>query len=136
MNINHVLIQTSDLSSMTRFIEDVTDLKVGSRPPFPFPGAWMYNESKPVIHIVEAYANSSQADYLGSRPVAAGGAVDHVAFEGDDYKSLIERLSLNSIDYIERTVPLSQEHQVFVDGPNGLKLEILFDQNKAPLNFS
>ncbi len=141
MNINHVLIQTSDLPNMARFIENVTNLKAGNRPPFPFPGIWMYNKDKAVIHIVEAYTNSAQSDYLGSRALtseesASVGAVDHVAFEGDDYSGLIERLSRNKIDYTERTVPLSQEHQVFIDGPDGVKLEILFNQNKAPLNFS
>jgi len=135
MNINHILIQTSNLSNMASFIENVAGLTVGSRPPFPFPGVWMYNEDKPVIHIVEAHANSAQANYIGSQKLSSGGVVDHVAFEGDDYNRLIARLLRHDIDYVERTVPLSEEHQVFVEGPDGLKLEILFNQNKAPLNF-
>ncbi len=135
MNINHILIQTSNLSNMASFIENVAVLTAGSRPPFPFPGVWMYNEDKPVIHIVQAHANSAQTSYLGSRKLSSGGVVDHVAFEGDDYNRLITRILRHNIDYVERTVPQSQEHQVFVSGPDGVKLEILFNQNKAPLNF-
>ena len=135
MNINHILIQTTDLPAMAGFIENVAGLTIGDRPPFPFPGAWLYHQNKPVIHIVEATGNSAQADYLGSRAIGLGGVVDHIAFEGDDYSSLINRLLQHSIEYDERTVPLSQEHQVFAHGPEGLKIEILFDQNKAPLHF-
>lgn len=141
MNINHILIQASDLSNMTSFIENVTGLTVGSRPPFPFPGSWMYHDDKPVIHIVEARENSAQAHYLrsgspNSNKVGSDYVIDHVAFEGEDYNSLIARLLRHGIDYFERTVPLSQEHQVFVDGPDGVKLEILFNQHKTPLIFS
>lgn len=136
MNINHVLIQTSDLRVMTQFIENVIGLKSGHRPPFPFAGAWMYHQHKPVVHIVEAAPNSAQKEYLGGRELSAAGAVDHVAFEGDNYEDLIARLVNQNIDYFERTVPLSKEHQVFINGPDGVKLEILFKQDKSPLNFS
>lgn len=136
MNINHILIQTSDLSRMTQFIEKVVGLRVGVRPPFRFTGAWMYYEERPLLHIVEADANSAQSDYLGTQKLGDGGVVDHIAFEGDDYAQLIKRLTSANIDYVERTVPLFQEHQVFVTGPDSLKLEIIFSQNKTPITFS
>lgn len=137
MKINHILIKTSDLSNMASFLGKITNLKEGHRPPFPFHGVWMYHDDKPVIHLMETQANSAQADYLGSPRVASQstdtGAVDHIAFEGDDYEQLISKLARENIHYVERTVPLSREHQVFISGPDGLKLEILFNQNKISL---
>lgn len=130
MNINHILLQATDLSMMASFINNVTGLEIGDRPPFPFPGAWMYNQDKAVIHIVEAKANAAQSDYLGSSHISPDGVMDHIAFDGDDYRGLISRLNQHDLVYVERTVPLSQEHQVFVEGPDGLRLEILFNHNE------
>ena len=132
VNINHILIQTSDLSNMTSFLENVTKLTVGNRPPFPFPGVWLYHDHKPVIHLIEAHANLAQADYIGTRTLSTDGALDHIAFEGDDYNQLMARLEQYNVEFVERTVPQSRQHQVFIKGPDGLKLEILFNRNKTP----
>lgn len=132
MKINHVLIQATDLEIMTKFLNEVTGLEEGFRPPFPFPGAWIYSEGKPLLHLVEVSANNAQQDYLGSAGSAGGnGAVDHVALEGADYKALVERLAKFRISYTERTLPLTKEHQVFIVGPDDIKLEMLFNENKG-----
>lgn len=54
------------------------------------------------------------------------GIIDHVAFSGQDYDKLIERLQKHQTSFFERTVPLTGEHQVFVEGPEGLRVEVLF----------
>ncbi len=38
IEINHVLIHTSNLNGMIQFFEQVLKLKNGNRPPFPFSG--------------------------------------------------------------------------------------------------
>lgn len=55
--------------------------------------------------------------------------IDHIAFSGSDYPTLIARLQHHHLDYFERTVPLTSEHQVFVEGPEGLRVEIQFENN-------
>jgi len=114
MRLDHVLICTRNLPAMQHFFEEVLLLESGPRPPFTFDGTWLYSEGKPIIHL----AASSGQD--------GKGAVDHIAFTGGSYDELIERLTQAKRAYIERTVPDSGEHQVFVNGPEGIALEIQF----------
>lgn len=115
MNINHVLVLTSDLKAMECFWTKLIGLQVGERPPFPFNGVWIYSDNKPLVHIAEQAAS-----------VFGNGAIAHVALEGSDYKSLIKRLNTSSYLYTEKVVPLSGERQVFIVGPDGLIVEMLF----------
>ena len=120
MQLHHVLICTTDLNSMQQFFERAICLEPGHRPPFLFDGAWLYSEGKPIIHLAAS----------GSHGI--NGAVDHIAFSGDDYGRLITRLKDADLDYFEHTVPGSREHQVFVPGPDGIKLEIQFPKGQGP----
>ncbi len=115
MKINHVLVRASHLETMNRFLIDIIGLEEGKRPPFPFVGSWLYSDGKPIVHVIH--------DITAGK---ADGAVDHVALEGADYDTLFANLTQYEIQYVECTVPQSGEQQVFVFGPDGLKVEMLF----------
>ncbi len=115
VKINHVLVRATDLDVMNHFWVDILGLQIGARPPFPFRGAWLYSDAKPLVHVVHDPSAG-----------ANGGAIDHVAFEGVDYDELIATLQQHSVDYVERDVPVSGEHQVFISGPDSLTVEMLF----------
>src|SRR5260370_2628721 len=51
--LDHFNIRTRKLDDTVRFYEDVLGLEKGPRPNFAFPGAWMYSEGKPVVHLVD-----------------------------------------------------------------------------------
>ena len=51
VSINHVLLLTQDVDGMAKFFEQALELKAGQRPPFNFPGAWLWNDSSPIIHL-------------------------------------------------------------------------------------
>lgn len=125
MRINHVLVRTSDLEVMNRFLVEIIGLEPGKRPPFPFPGSWFYSEGTPLVHVM---LERSAGD--------ADGAVDHVALEGADYDTLITTLNMHDIHYVERDVPQSGEHQVFIFGPDGLKVEMMFPAGFYETQFS
>ena len=133
ITINHILIRPLDLEGMIRFFEQALGLKNGHRPPFPFPGAWLWSNDAPLIHLSEGNpADDSQTEYLGNQatvPHAGTGMIDHIAFSGSDYPELIERLKRHQLDYFERSVPLTGEHQVFVSGPEGIRIEVQFKSN-------
>ncbi len=130
IEINHVLVRTTHLKNMSQFLTQIADLTEGFRPPFNFPGTWLYSNDKPLVHLVEIDSKKEgQSDYLGQQSTVAEiglGAVDHIAFTGGNYPQLIERLKQHHIEYFERIVPLTGEHQVFAEGPDGLRLELLF----------
>jgi catechol 2,3-dioxygenase-like lactoylglutathione lyase family enzyme len=129
MKINHILLLAQNVDAMHRFFIDAIGLEDGPRPPFPFPGHWCYSEGEPLIHIASAQGDSSQSDWLGASSSNGTGAIDHIAFTGDDFHSLRERLSRLGIPASIRLVPLEGLIQVFVPGPEGIKVEIQFPQS-------
>ncbi len=136
--INHILIRTADIEGMIQFFEQSLNLENGYRPPFNFPGAWLWGDGKPLIHLSEINPiDKEQTDYLGNQKVVSEigtGTIDHIAFSGSDHQKLIERLKHYKMDYFERKLPLTGEYQVFVEGPEGLRIEIQFDEQQTPPN--
>jgi lactoylglutathione lyase len=133
IEINHVLVRTNDLKNMIHFLAQTVGLKEGFRPPFNFAGAWLYSDNKPLVHLTEINpVGKGQLDYLGNKASdskVGSDVVDHIAFSMSDYPKLIARLKQQQIEYFERAVPLTGEHQVFAEGPDGLRIELLFDAN-------
>lgn len=115
MKLNHVLVHTTNLRNMTLFWTDVIGFQPGPRPPFPFRGTWMYSDDQPLVHIAEDRNSGTDR-----------GPIAHVAIEGANYRSLMTALNQQDVDYEEKYVPLSGEHQVFVSGPDELTVEMLF----------
>ncbi len=141
--INHILLRTSDLEGMIQFFEQALELKNGYRPSFPFSGAWLWSDDKPLIHLSEEKPDDEgQLDYLGDKKFASDqkemgtGIIDHIAFSGNDYQNLIKRLRHYQLTYFERSIPLTGEYQVFVEGPEGVRVEIQFENNATTQNRS
>jgi catechol 2,3-dioxygenase-like lactoylglutathione lyase family enzyme len=136
ISLNHFSIRTVDLDACERFYCGLLGLKKGPRPPFPFPGLWLYagetdRYDNAAVHIIGIDRNDPEGlkKYLGDRDetsLAGSGAVDHVAFFATGLKETLEKLQANGIEGRERTVPLLGLHQVFIDDPNGIVVELNF----------
>ncbi|MEQ9200078.1 MAG: VOC family protein, partial [Rhodospirillales bacterium] len=50
--LDHVNLRTARLKEMTAFYRDIIGLKVGDRPDFNFPGAWMWLADHAAVHLV------------------------------------------------------------------------------------
>jgi catechol 2,3-dioxygenase-like lactoylglutathione lyase family enzyme len=120
--LDHYSVRTPDLARAMRFYEDALGFHPGPRPPFTFPGAWMYtapeageSEGRPIVHLI------------GDIKAQAGtgtGAVDHIAFAASGIGELHARLERHGIVFRERKVPLLGLHQVFVKDPDGVTIEL------------
>lgn len=119
MRIDHVLIRARDLDAMRAFFVDGLGFEIGPRPPFDFPGYWLYAHGRPVIHLRDA--GDVDPDRIGE-----AWPFDHVAFAGDDHRALVTRMKANGISFIERDVPGTAIRQVFATGPEGVRVEIQF----------
>ena len=134
LTINHFSIRTTDLESSRRFYADVLGLTVGPRPPFPFPGLWMYRGdhgdiANAVVHIIGIDKQKAQGlqDYLGDREqdgLQGTGAIDHIAFFADGLSTMLSHLNGAGVPYRERTVPGIGLHQVFLHDPQGVMVEL------------
>ena len=144
LTLNHFSIRTTDLDASRRFYADVLGLSVGPRPDFPFPGLWMYrgdhaDVANAVVHLIGIDRSDPDGlkKYLGDRDEAAlagSGAVDHIAFFADGLAATIDHLKQQRVAYRERTVPSIGLHQLFLEDPCGVVIELNFPAaEKSPL---
>ena len=121
--LDHFNIRTRKLGDTVRFYEEVLNLKNGDRPNFAFPGAWMYSEGKPVVHLVDI----SKTDEP-QKPDS--GVVHHVAFASRDFAGMKRRLETKKIAFDSRQVPGGELWQIFVNDPNGVMIELNYEAAK------
>jgi catechol 2,3-dioxygenase-like lactoylglutathione lyase family enzyme len=113
--LDHVTIKASDVEESARFYEDVLGLRRGERPPFSFPGVWLYCGDRAVIHLI------------GGRDTEEGsGAVDHFAFRAGDVQAFLDRLAERGIAHLTRDAPGINLRQIFIEDPDGVMVEVNF----------
>jgi len=121
--LDHFNIRTRKLGETVRFYEEVLDLKKGERPNFAFPGAWMYSEGKPVVHLVDI-------SQTGEQQKPDSGVVHHVAFASRDFAGMKQRLKSKGLPFDVREVPGVDVWQIFVTDPNGVMIELNYETAK------
>ncbi|MGJ4962801.1 VOC family protein [Bradyrhizobium sp. SZCCHNR1015] len=121
--LDHFNIRTRNLAETVRFYEDVLGLENGARPDFAFPGAWMYSEGRPVVHLVDI-SPTSEAQKPDS------GVVHHVAFVSRGFAGMKARLAEKGMPFEARQVPGGELWQIFVRDPNGVMIELNYEAAK------
>lgn len=84
--LDHVNVRTGNLQLMIEWYTRVLGLKSGARPDFGFPGAWMYLDDKPVVHLIGVDGDGG----VGSDHELK---LEHFAFRGSswaDFKSVLD----------------------------------------------
>ena len=136
----HFSIRTPDLDASRGFYTRVLGFKEGFRPAFKFPGVWLYRGGDEldygVIHLIGIDLNdpSGLVDYLGDEDangLQGSGAVDHVAFMATDLYAMRMTLQQEGVPFRERTVPDLGLHQVFLEDPSGVTVELNFPAAEA-----
>ena len=119
--MNHFTVLTDDLPATLAFYEEHLNLKPGARPPFTFPGAWLYADGgkgpTPILHII-AGVNKERL---------VKGVIDHMAFSGAGLAAAVEKLKRKNIKYELRKQVGSGTWQLFFHDPNDAKIEIDYD---------
>ncbi len=141
LSLNHFSIRSADLAACQHFYTEVLGLQVGPRPEFPFPGLWLYAGdtavyANAVVHIIgiEPKDSGGLSGYLGDRDSAqltGTGVVDHVAFFATGLAAMRDKLQGLGVTARERTVPGIGLHQVFLDDPNGVVIELNYPASEA-----
>jgi catechol 2,3-dioxygenase-like lactoylglutathione lyase family enzyme len=125
--VNHFTILTDDLPATLAFYEEHLNLKAGARPPFKFPGAWLYADggrgADPILHIVAG---------IGKERLVKG-VIDHMAFSGKGLALAVAKLKKDNVKYELRQLPDYGTWQLFFFDPNGAKVEIDFDPSEPAL---
>lgn len=126
-HLDHVNIQTLDVAATARFFTDVLDLD--ARPMAPGVAlddvTWMFDAAdRPIVHLNRPGVTFAEDAARPLRPDT--GALNHVAFECAGYDSMRARLDTLGTAYRTREVAAIGLKQLFVDDPNGVRLELNF----------
>ena len=121
--LDHFNIRTRQLEATVKFYQDILGLENGDRPNFSFPGAWMYSEGRPVVHLVDISPTDEQ-----QKPDS--GVVHHVAFASRDFNGMKARLQSKGMAFDTRQVPGGELWQIFVRDPNGVMIELNYEAAK------
>ncbi len=125
--LEHFLVMTDDVDATRDFYRDVLDFREGFRPELEFLGYWLYLGDIPVIHIADWASYTAHSQRLGipvTTRAPSTGVFDHVAFNGSNAQEMIERLQARGIAFERNDVPGIGLVQLFLNDPNGLKLEL------------
>jgi len=118
--LDHYNVSTRKLHETIQFYQDVLGFVNGPRPPFDFPGAWLYSDGHPVLHLNDISPTDKE-----QRPDS--GVIDHVAFGSRGFEPMKQRLAGKKIPYRVNEVPNSTRRQIFLRDPNNVEIELNFD---------
>jgi catechol 2,3-dioxygenase-like lactoylglutathione lyase family enzyme len=118
--LDHYNVSTRKLKETVQFYENVLGLTNGPRPPFDFPGAWLYSEGHPVLHLNDISKTDRE-----QRPDS--GVIDHVAFGSRGFEAMKQHLAGKGVSYRVNNVPNSTRRQIFLRDPNNVEIELNYD---------
>ncbi len=119
MKLDHVNIRTARLDAMRAWYVEALGLEDGWRPPFPFPGAWLYTGKDAVVHLVGVDAQPGAPE--------AGLRLEHFAMSNDgDIDAFRARLAKADVAVEDAHVPGTNIVQLNVRDPDGNHIHIDF----------
>ena len=138
--LEHCNIRTLDLDATVAFYKEVVGLGIGPFPGQQGRGNWLYDDAGvPVIHLIAIERDNSETalaeirERLGELAgpttldaVSGGGAVDHIAFQCEDYAATLARLEARGLPYRTMDFAVANLRQLFVNDPSGVTLELNF----------
>jgi catechol 2,3-dioxygenase-like lactoylglutathione lyase family enzyme len=116
MRLDHVNVLTKNLDKMVEFYTQAMGFETGWRPGFDVGGAWLYQDGKPLIHLVDR----SDQDDKGI------GRIEHFAFSGADKQTILTTLSNINVPYEIIDIPGSDASSLNVHDPDGNHIEVIF----------
>lgn len=122
-SLDHVNIRTASLERMVDYYEKIIGLRSGPRPPFDFPGAWLYAGERAVVHLIglkRAPDGSTEREAL---------RLEHYALRaGDtaDLRAFLAHLDKVGVEGQVVTLPDGSAVQVNLWDPDGNHLHLDF----------
>lgn len=115
---DHVNVRTTNLDAMVAWYDEILGLSSGWRPPFPFPGAWLYMGDRAVVHLVG----------VDGTPQAGGDlTLEHFAFRATGFEAFKTQLQDKGVAHSVDPVPGLTIVQINLHDPDGNHIHIDFD---------
>lgn len=134
-HLQHFLIQSADLEKTKNWYVDVLGMQLGYTPDFKFPVYWLYLGEHDVLHLTQGGKDVSEnrIAYVGqqSQAIEGTGVIDHVAFRATGLHEMIAHFEKQGVPFTERQVDAQGLYQLFLFDPNGIKVELNFENAEA-----
>lgn len=120
--LDHVTINTGNLTTTERFYIEVIGLEHAPRPDFGIPGAWLRakgDHMPPIVHILE-FEGRENAGTKGRS------TLDHVAFHTSDFEIARRRIEEAGLPWVGNVIPDFGLWQIMLYDPNGVLIELNF----------
>lgn len=119
--LDHVNIRTANLDNMVTWYTDVLGMENGKRPPFPFPGAWLYAGDQAAVHLVG----------VEDAPQSVEPGIEHFAMSATGLQAFVDRLDASGTEYKAVRVPGINILQINVFDCDGNHIHIDFTSEEA-----
>jgi len=119
--LDHVNIHTANVERLVEWYGRVLGMPSGKRPPFSFPGAWLYAGDQATVHLVG----------LDKQPKVSDVTLEHFAFTATGLQNFMERLKRDGVRYDARKVPGSGSVQINVWDPDGNHIHVDFPPEES-----
>lgn len=123
---DHVNIRTVNLRELVGWYEAVLGLRVGPRPEFPVPGAWLFLHDTCVLHLIEA--DPPPAVYAEGESVR----LEHFAFRAEGIDAFLALLRRLHIAYKLFPFDALGIVSVFIRDPDGNRMHVDFPAHENP----
>ncbi|MGE7958856.1 hypothetical protein ACQKQA_20110 [Pseudomonas sp. NPDC089530] len=109
---DHLAFNTAEGDALQQAFQALLGLEPGRRPPFPFPGRWLYQDGQALVHVIE-------------QPGLAEPLLSHIAFRTEEeVTQVLHRVRASGLPHQVAQVPQDGTWQIFVRLPGGLVLEL------------
>lgn len=113
---DHLNVSIGADHALRALFEGVMDMHPGYRPPFPFPGLWLYEGDQAMVHAVDDDSLSASSGEV---------RMGHIAFRSQARATdVIARLQAAGLRFRVAHVPADGTIQIFVPLPGGLVVEL------------
>ncbi|OYU68493.1 MAG: hypothetical protein CFE45_42455 [Burkholderiales bacterium PBB5] len=116
LSLGHVTVRSANFERTERFYCDLLGLRLGPRPAIAVPGRWFYIGARAVVHVLPRTAETTDT----------GGAFDHFAIDADELPEFEQRFLAVGQPFEGRRLADSDTWQVFVNDPDGVRVELSF----------
>ncbi|MDJ0826921.1 MAG: VOC family protein [Rhodobacter sp.] len=120
---DHVNIRTARLNAMVAWYGEVLGLHPGPRPPFGFPGAWLYLGEQALVHLVG----------VDAPPAGRDPGLEHFAMRAKGLAEFLDRVDRLGVPVELAEVPGIGVLQVNIHDPDGNHIHIDFDATEREL---
>ena len=121
--LDHVNVRTRHLDRMVDWYWRILGMRTGKRPGFSFPGAWLYVDDKPYVHLV-GVDRSLPAHQDDLR-------LEHFALSASGLGIFLKHLKAEQVSYKLVKVPNFPVVQVNLWDPDGNHIHVDFHEDEA-----